>query len=90
MASNAGEDQMIDKRIRQELVKAQRAKIAARELRIDSRRLAECLLAVLGSDFFYDPDLRLAVLDARPAKPASPKGAKLRWLLNGAGTREPH
>ena len=81
---------MIDKKIRQDRVQAERAKIASREFRIDSLRLAECLIAVLGSDFFYGSDFRLAALDGRPAKPAAQTGATLRWLLNGAGKREPH
>jgi hypothetical protein len=81
---------MIEKKIRQERVRAWRAKIASRELRIDSRKLAECLISVLGSDFFYDSDFRLAALDARTARPVAQTGATLRWLLNGAGKREPH
>jgi len=81
---------MIEKKIRQERVIAERAKIDSPQFRIDSRRLAERLITVLGQGFFYEPDFRITIADADSARPVSPPDAESRWLVNGAGKRELH
>ena len=80
------------KEIREEIVNRIRRDISSPDFKLDSRLLAERLMVIAGPGLFASPGCRIIrrYLHSDNKDADSLRGEGLRWLLNGAGKREPH